>query len=219
MTLQLIHTLAPDTRGAVMVAFDTSLGSSVACCAGGEVWEAHSENPRGHAEVVAQLLRLVLDESQQPPTAVEHVVAGIGPGLFTGLRVGIAAAEAFALGAGASIGGMLSPEAAAFTSLEAHPTAQVTVLQDAKRRELFRTVFTGFDEHGTPQITGAPSVIHASQHEESDSDLWPQRISTTSMLTIAARRRLAGVPPVLPRAQYLRQPDVKTPNAPKRVST
>ena len=60
-----------------------------------------SPTQRSHAEVIGTLIEAALRRAGVAPHELSGVVAGMGPGPFTGLRVGIAAARAFALGIGA----------------------------------------------------------------------------------------------------------------------
>ena len=94
---------APEIGARVILAIDTALGTSVALGTGDRVVEAWSDDPRGHSEAIGSLIERVFTESDVDPSAVTHVVAGMGPGPFTGLRVGIAAAHAFALGRGLTV--------------------------------------------------------------------------------------------------------------------
>ncbi len=82
----------------MILAVDTSLGTAVAVidADGAARAEAATADPLGHAEVVGDLLVRALAEAGAGP--IEQVVAGMGPGPFTGLRIGIAAARTFALG-------------------------------------------------------------------------------------------------------------------------
>ncbi|GLR47622.1 tRNA (adenosine(37)-N6)-threonylcarbamoyltransferase complex dimerization subunit type 1 TsaB [Sphingomonas astaxanthinifaciens] len=65
------------------------------------VWHFHEVMNRGHAERLMPLLDAMLDGRR-----ATSVLVGCGPGSFTGLRVGIAAAHGLALGWGASLSGM-----------------------------------------------------------------------------------------------------------------
>lgn len=97
----------------MILAIDTSIGTAVAIVdADGAVRaEAASADPRGHAEVIGDLLVRVLSQAGSPE--ITAVAAGTGPGPFTGLRVGIAAARAFALGRGIPVVSVASHDAAA----------------------------------------------------------------------------------------------------------
>ena len=108
----------------MILGIDTSLGTAVAVTdADGAVRaEAASTDPLGHAEIIGTLLQNALtDAARGPigatgapqPVALTAVAAGMGPGPFTGLRVGIAAARAFALGRGIPVIPVVSHDAAA----------------------------------------------------------------------------------------------------------
>lgn len=202
-----------------MVAFDSAIGSSVAVCHGGNIWERQSENPRGHAEALGALLAEVLEESGVAPADITHVVYGVGPGPFTGLRVGIAAAHAFALGAQAELFPLHSPEAVALHELEQGSSTAVRVVQDAKRRELFVTEYEGLDGAGIPQRTLGPQILTRAAYEERPGDVWPEVIPAGALLRLASRKLAEGREPEEPGALYLREPDVKEPAPVKRVST
>ena len=54
---------------------------------------------RGHAEALMPLVKRVMDEAGMAFTAIDRVAVTTGPGSFTGLRVGLAAARGIALAA------------------------------------------------------------------------------------------------------------------------
>lgn len=209
----------PELGASVLLAIDTAIGTSVALGVDGRVWTANSDDSRGHAEAIGGLIAAVFAESGASPERVTGVIAGIGPGPFTGLRVGIAAAHAFALGRGVPLLPIEGHEAVALEALEAGATAGVRVVQDARRRELFVTEYSGLDWAGIPQCTSGPELVTRAEYQSVVNELWPERIPGAGLVRLAARRLASGTAFVDDRARYLRAPDVAQPTAPKRVST
>lgn len=210
---------APETHDHVLLACDSAIGSSVALCVGGRIFETSSDDARAHAEVMGALIAEVIETAGADPRAVTGVVTGIGPGPFTGLRVGIAAAQGFALGASAPLMPVHSHEAAALEYLEATGEPTVRIVQDAKRRELFVTDYAGLDEAGIPVRTKGPRIEPRATYTSIEGEVWPERIPAGRLLQLAVRK--LGAENVFEplAALYLRQPDVAAPGPAKRVST
>lgn len=196
----------------MILAVDTSLGTAVAVidADGRLIADAASPDPLGHAEVIGGLMAQVA----QP--GITHVVAGMGPGPFTGLRIGIAAAQAFALGRGIPVIPVPSHFAVARTALDAGQT-RFAVVTDARRREIAVSEFDGVDADGIPHLTAPPRlerrgtaidlpVVEATALSAAD-------LARVGLAALTASRALAGAEPL-----YLRHPDVVQPGAPKRVS-
>lgn len=109
---------------AVTLAIDTSAATSVALLKDGQlVAELNSQDKMGHAETVGAAIASVLEQSGMRGTEVTEVVVGRGPGPFTGLRVGIAAAVLFAEGAQAQLSGLVSLDAIAIQALNSRQRA------------------------------------------------------------------------------------------------
>lgn len=209
----------PELGEHVLLAIDTAIGTSVALGADGRIWTAESLDARGHAEAIGGLLAAVFAESGVAPDRVTGVIAGIGPGPFTGLRVGIAAAHAFALGRGVPVMPLEGHEAVALEILEQGAAAGVRVVQDARRRELFVTEYSGLSWAGIPETLSGPVLVARADYTPVTNEVWPETIPGAALIRLAARRLAAGQPFAEDRAQYLRAPDVVQPGAPKRVST
>lgn len=209
---------APETSGQVLLAIDTALGSSVALCTGGRVYEVSSDDARGHAEVIGGLIARVFELANTAPSEVTGVVAGIGPGPFTGLRIGIAAAHAFAVGRGVPLLPLQGHEAVALAVLQRGAASAVRVIQDAKRRELFVTEYSGLDWVGMPVRSADPRLEARESFAALAADVWPERIPAGRLTQLAARRLATGQQFEPNRALYLRAPDVKPAAAVKRVS-
>ena len=197
----------------MLLAVDTSGATSVAVVdrAGNPVAEAASDDPRDHAESIGPLLLQVLagvDRGQ-----LQGVAYGVGPGPYTGLRVGIAAARAVAVALGLPQLPVLSHDAVALAALDGGLPLVVTA--DARRRERYRTVYRGLDAAGLPQRDGEPAVgpaeaVPALREVE-------RAVQAALIGRIAVLRSAAGLPLEPPEARYLRSPDVTLSSGPKSV--
>lgn len=222
------------TLEGVILGIDTSLGSAVAVVESDGVIrsQVESADPRGHAEVIGTLIERALAEASVTVSDISHVAAGMGPGPFTGLRVGIAAARTFALGRGIPVVPVVSHDAVALELLlhdaltggyQDVADEAFAVVTDARRREFAYTVYRGLDDDGLPVRLDGPAL---TPREELDDVLRTveairrdaERIPA-AMLALAAARALSAGRTIAPAdALYLRSPDVTMPGAPKRVN-
>lgn len=222
----------------MILGIDTSLGTAVGFVEpDGEVLsDAVSTDPRGHAEVIGTLLERALADASgaygahaQPAAsaeAVTAVAAGMGPGPFTGLRVGIAAARAFALGRGVGVIPVASHDGAALSLMLADPftdLARFAVVTDARRKEFAYTVYDGIDDDGLPITAEGPALARDDALDARLAALGARRVDVTQIsgamiALVAARTVAAGRTPIGPEPLYLRAPDVTMPGARKRVS-
>jgi tRNA threonylcarbamoyladenosine biosynthesis protein TsaB len=219
----------------VILGIDTSLGTAVAVVEhDGAVrsW-VESADTRGHAEVIGSLIQDALAEASVHPSDVTHVAAGMGPGPFTGLRVGIAAARAFALGRGIPVVPVVSHDAVALELLlhaaltggwDELPDDPFAVVTDARRREFAYTVYRGIDPEGLPIRIAEPAL---APREDLDAILAAggvtrrdtERIPAALLAVVAGRALGAGRTVGPADALYLRSPDVTLSAGPKRVGT
>jgi tRNA threonylcarbamoyl adenosine modification protein YeaZ len=224
----------------MILGIDTSVGTSVAVVDADGVVRAEesSENPLGHAEVIGTLIARALESAAITPalgltapaddTAITHVAAGMGPGPFTGLRVGIAAARAFALGRGIPVVPVVSHDAVALgrllqNAIAGDEDARFAVVTDARRREFAYTVYDGMDADGLPVRATEPALIPRDDLDARLAELGALRLDVhavpAALVGIAASRALAAGRAIGPDdALYLRSPDVTLPGAQKRVS-
>lgn len=222
----------------MILSIDTSLGTAVAVVEADGVVRAEvsSDNPLGHAEVIGTLMQTALAEAAHgaigataaaSPVDVTHVATGMGPGPFTGLRVGIAAGRAFALGRALPVIPVPSHDAAALGILLADPFVEMPrfgVVTDARRREFAYSIYEGLDDDGLPIRVAGPALTPRDQIDAVLAEHGAARRDVTAIpatmiglvaaRALAAGRDLAGAEPL-----YLRAPDVTLPSAPKRVGT
>lgn len=210
----------------MFLGIDTSLGTAVAVVeVDGYVQdEASSDNPLGHAEVIGELLARV------DAAGLTHVAAGMGPGPFTGLRVGIAAARAFALGRALPVVPVVSHDAVALGILMdaalagAPEPGRFAVVTDARRREFAFTVYAGLDDDGLPVRVTEPALIPRTEIDARLAELGADRRDAASvpaaMIALAAARATAAGRTIGPSEPlYLRSPDVTLGHTPKKVRT
>lgn len=207
----------------MILAVDTSLGTAVALvdADGTPRAETAATNPLGHAEVIGELLVQVFENAGA--SRVEYVVAGMGPGPFTGLRIGIAAARAFARGRGVPVVPVPSHYAAALTAVESDGiTGVFAIVTDARRKEVAITVFDGTDSDGLPRVVRDTALVaqrDADAYLEGVRRLDITELSATGLAQIGARAVAAGRTLAAEEPLYLRQPDVVPPGALKKVGS
>ncbi|MBX3099218.1 MAG: tRNA (adenosine(37)-N6)-threonylcarbamoyltransferase complex dimerization subunit type 1 TsaB [Salinibacterium sp.] len=205
----------------MLLAIDTSAGTSVAVVdrAAGILAEHSSDDTRRHAEVIGDLISACLTDSGVAVGDLSGVVAGMGPGPFTGLRVGIAAARAFAVGAGKIVVPVVSHDALAFGQ-----DGPLLVATDARRREVYWTTYSGTDAAGLPVRTHGPALAKATDLEQTVQNFTNYRLLEARTVSAGALGMLAETlyanrrPFATDEPLYLRSPDVTLSAGPKRVT-
>jgi tRNA threonylcarbamoyladenosine biosynthesis protein TsaB len=189
--------------------------------------EALLDADRHHTEVLTVGIQALLDRAHVEVRSIDRIVVDQGPGLFTGLRVGLATAEALAFGLGAELVGVTSLELLAHGAWRHGVRGTLLALVDARRGELFVQTFDLGDAvvaSDAPHVA-TPSVVRGrfadSAHgvtvtgdgaaryaSEFDGDgpwaRFDQRVPpVTESLALGARREPRGVVAPL----YLREAD------------
>jgi tRNA threonylcarbamoyladenosine biosynthesis protein TsaB len=96
---------------------------------------------KGHAERLIPMIDEVLSEAGLALKDMTRIGVTVGPGSFTGIRVGVAAARGFALSLGIPAVGVTTLQVVAEQVLEIDPPAPVIALIDAGRDEIFAQAF------------------------------------------------------------------------------
>ena len=207
------HETLPDSASdaAPLLAIDTSLGSVAAVSCRGQVWALHSRDPLGHAEVIGELIHRSLTAAGVDRRDLAGVVMGVGPGPFTGLRIGMSAAHGFAIGAGVPLLPLLSHEAPALeAAATARPGDTIRVVQDARRKELFVTEWRVDADRGVT-LAADPRVTPREGFVDTAGDLWHDRVPGALLIAAAIARQKDGRDFASPAPVYLRDPDVRPP--------
>jgi tRNA threonylcarbamoyladenosine biosynthesis protein TsaB len=183
----------------ILVALDTASPSTVAGVlrADGRIVEARDDPPEGsrgeHAARALPLLERALAEAEVAWRDVERIAVGIGPGGFTGLRIGIATARALA-----QANGLPLVPVGSLAALAAGADGAVAAVLDARRGEVFAAVYESGRELVAPAAL-APDVL-ATTSASNDKVLpdatvsrWfpasPSRNSSVAVLSVVVLRR------------------------------
>jgi tRNA threonylcarbamoyladenosine biosynthesis protein TsaB len=197
-----------------VLAFDSCLGACSAALLdeSGPIAARYEEMPRGQAERLVPMVEEVRVEAGLAWSALDLICVTVGPGSFTGVRIGLAAAQGFALAADLPILGLTTLEALACA---APPDRPVLALIDARRGQLYAQPFApGLEPLAQPQALApeqalalAPAGAVVIGKMGSDPIFPDARVFGRLAFARAGEAR-RGAPP---RPLYLRGADAKLP--------
>lgn len=127
----------------LLLAIDTSTTAITVALHDGAsvVAESTTLDARAHAEHLAPNIRAALASAGAEPGDVTDVVVGIGPGPFTGLRVGIVTGRTFAFALGLPVRGLTSLDAIAHEAWLGGRRGDLLVATDARRKEVYAATY------------------------------------------------------------------------------
>lgn len=173
---------------------------------------------RAHAEQLLPLVRRLLREAGATPTDLTGIAVGVGPGPFTGLRVGVAAAVTMAEALGIGVRGVCSLDVIArdWSDRPGAPDSEFAVVADARRKEVY---WAAYAADGTrlsgPYVTApaevpdvplaGPGVALTGRPGEG-----PEALDAGVLAAAGERLPDAGIEPL-----YLRRPDAEVPTTRK----
>lgn len=188
-------------------------------------------DPFAHAERLMPLVRAAVRDAGTDLAGLDAVVVGLGPGPFTGLRVGIVTAAALGDGLGIPVHGVGSHDGVAAAGTD--DGRPLLVVSDARRREIY---VSAYDDGGRriagPQVlaptalpvflaalTVPPAVQAGAGVALSGTDLPVRESGSTAqgLVRAAVRELLTGAVPGPLTPLYLRRPDVSEPAPAKSV--
>jgi tRNA threonylcarbamoyladenosine biosynthesis protein TsaB len=146
-----------------ILAFDTATrATTVALQSDGEPpLEVRDDPPPGrrpnHVTRLLPMIEEVLGRSGRRWEDLDKLAVGIGPGTFTGLRIGIATARALARAAGLLLVGVSTLQSLALSAPESHGGVVLAVL-DARRREVFAAGWRGEELRIAPRAVGPEAL-------------------------------------------------------------
>lgn len=187
--------------------------------------ERRTVDARAHGELLAPQIRATLDEAGVRVTQLAAIVAGVGPGPFTGLRVGLVTAAAMGQALGIPTYGVCSLDALG----KAAGPGRVLVATDARRREVYHATYAdGVRVTGPDVAVPADVAVHVDRAvgegavRYSDvfgvpidgAVLYPPGVALVALAADRVRARAASEP-LTP--LYLRRPDAVASAARKTV--
>ncbi|HEY7272622.1 MAG TPA: tRNA (adenosine(37)-N6)-threonylcarbamoyltransferase complex dimerization subunit type 1 TsaB [Actinoplanes sp.] len=177
--------------------------------------ERRTVDPRAHGELLAPEIAAVLDETGIGPRDLGAIVAGVGPGPFTGLRVGLATA--------ASMGQTLEIPTYGVCSLDALGLAagpgRVLVATDARRREVYWATYADGHRTRDPDVARPADVDAGVERAVGEGALKYSGVfgvpiderllypPGAALISLAADRIRHGAPSERLTPLYLRRPD------------
>lgn len=154
----------------MLLAIDTSTSAVTAALHDGRdvVARTSTIDARRHTEILAPAIEAMFAETDVVPADLSRVAVGVGPGPFTGLRVGIMTAMTFAYALDLPIGGVCSLDALAHRAQTLGMRGPLLVATDARRKEIY---WAHYDLDGGPIVPGDPAVDKAAAVAEQLGDI------------------------------------------------
>lgn len=186
-----------------------------------------SENiGKGHAEVLMDYIEQAMTQSGIAMAKLDRVAVNVGPGSFTGVRIGVSAARGFALALDRPALGVGAFDALASEIAVSHPGHPVLVLLEAHRGEIYAQAF-GADAVAItgPMVLAREEALALIQQQSSETILAGSaaaalnetlagsfsvaRVEPTARIGTYAKLAALHEPGEAPKPLYMRGPDVK----------
>lgn len=206
----------------LLLALDTSTTAITAALhdGSGVLAEATTLDSRAHGERLAPAVVDVLARAGASAGELTHIVVGVGPGPFTGLRVGIVTARTLAFVVGARLHGVCSLDALAFQAAGAGAADELLVATDARRKEVYWACYRQGRRVDGPHVGRAadlPESVRRLPSVGRGPVLYPDQltgipggpldVSAAALAELAVRRLRAGEDLADSAPLYLRRPD------------
>lgn len=212
----------------MLLAFDTATQAVTVALHDGDrvVAESTSVDAMRHGELLAPGITDVLSRVGVSRTDLTSIAVGVGPGPFTGLRVGLVTARTLAAVLHLPVHGVCTLDVLAAEAVESgQVSGPFHVATDARRKEVY---WASYDETGTRldgphvvkpadvatdvAVVGRGAVLYA---EAFPTLRTPENPSASMLARVVAEKRVELLEP---EPLYLRRPDAVEPGKPKRVS-
>jgi tRNA threonylcarbamoyladenosine biosynthesis protein TsaB len=209
----------------VLLAFDTATPHVTVALHDGNAVVARfeSEESMRHGEMLAPGIEHVLREAGARAADLTGIAVGVGPGPFTGLRVGLVTARTLALAREIPVHGVCSLDILAAEAMD-HGVGEFVVATDARRKEVYLAAYAGGRRVHGPEVVkpedaateatvvGRGGTLYPDHFPHSTG---PEHPSAAVLCEVVLQRRFEILDPD---PLYLRRPDAAEPGTPKRVS-
>ena len=214
----------------LLLAIDTATAATTAAVHDGErvLAEFTTLDARRHGELLMPSVIAVLGQAGVSRADLTAVVAGTGPGPYTGLRVGLVTARVLGAALGIPVHGVCTLDAIARAAVAAAAGREYLVATDARRKEVYWARYSADGQRIAGPEVGLPGSMDPAVPAAGEGPwlypgafgdpIEPRYPSAAMLADFAAERLAAGA--TLPAAEplYLRRPDARVPGPPKRVS-
>lgn len=212
----------------MLLAFDTATPLVTVALHDGEdvVWEGVSERRLQHGEQLAPLIDRALRERDLVRQDLTAVAVGVGPGPFTGLRVGLVTARTLGFVLEVPVYGVCTLDVLAVEAADSGAvTSDFVVATDARRKEVYLASYAADGARlDGPSVAKPADVATSAPVVGEGATLYPDAFPTAAGPVLPSAGWLARVVAeeraelLDPEPLYLRRPDAATPGAPKKVS-
>jgi tRNA threonylcarbamoyl adenosine modification protein YeaZ len=195
---------------------------------------AESVDRRRHTELLTPAIADVMAEAGAAPSDLSAIAVGVGPGPYTGLRVGLVTARAMGESLRVPVHGVCTLDIIAWASGRTAPFAVAT---DARRKEVYWARYASYGERLTEPAVGGPAdvldgepdglpvigegaAIYAEVLGVPGVEPEPLLPTAGALAELVVARLSGGPGPELlpPEPLYLRRPDAREPGPRKKVT-
>jgi tRNA threonylcarbamoyladenosine biosynthesis protein TsaB len=222
----------------LVLGFDTATPAVSVALHDGErvISAAFAVDARRHCELLTPMIAKVMADAGVARSDLGAVAVGVGPGPYTGLRVGVVTARVLGSVLGLPVHGVCSLD---IMAASVGPGREFLVASDARRKEVYWTRYdAGCRRVAGPAVSQASSIPEATDLAVAGAggQLYPEAFAEVigpaypdagTLCGLVARSSAvassavasSGLPPLLAAEPlYLRRPDAREPGPPKRVT-
>jgi tRNA threonylcarbamoyl adenosine modification protein YeaZ len=233
----------------LLLAFDTATPAVTVALHDGQrvLAQTATVDARRHGELLAPSIAKVIADAGAEQRDLTAIAVGVGPGPFTGLRVGLVTARVFARTLDIPVHGVCTLDVLARAAVPSAAGREFLAVTDARRKELYWARYSGTGERLTGPSVDRPADIASGlpasglpasglpvagqavslYPDQLGEPIWPEHPSAAVLAGLVAeatgpaaaeKGALARAVLLPPEPLYLRRPDAQIPGPPKRVT-